>query len=172
MSQLFCNEKEKVHPFRYRLTRTWGSGPKVLWIMLNPSTATEYEDDPTIRRCVGLSQRMVEYCAEEYGGLEVVNLYAFRATDPKQLKAVNYPIEGNGDDNDNVIRTMAKLCAVVIAGWGANAPHDRVRKIWNMMADIKPLQCFGYCACGCPRHPLMLPGNSRFVEWRGLPEDR
>src|SRR5437868_12651695 len=64
--------------FRYRLTRQWGEGAALPFVMLNPSTADAEQDDPTIRKCVGFAKRM------GYDGIEVVNLYAYRATKPTQ----------------------------------------------------------------------------------------
>ena len=178
MNSLFDNDPvtktaEIDGTFRYRLSRTWADGPKVLWVLLNPSTATADKNDPTIRRCIGLTKAMGEYCAEEYGGIEVVNLYAFRATHPADLKAANYPISGTGDDNDNVIRVLAKSSEVklIIAAWGSHAPHARVRSVFEMLHDVRELQCYGWCKCGCPRHPLMLPDIARFAKWDGLPKD-
>jgi hypothetical protein len=66
--------------FRYRLGRRWGQGAAVCFVLLNPSTADEVVDDPTIRRCIAFARSL------GYGGLEVVNLYAYVATDPAELR--------------------------------------------------------------------------------------
>ena len=77
--------------FRYRLGRRWGEGPTIAFVLLNPSTADDQRDDPTIRRCIGFARRL------GFGGLEVVNLYAYVATDPAELRRVGYLV---GDEND------------------------------------------------------------------------
>jgi hypothetical protein len=80
--------------FRYRLGRRWSDGPTVAFVLLNPSTADEVVDDPTVRRCIRFSER------DGYGGLEVVNLYAYVATDPADLRRAGCtlwgPATGNG----------------------------------------------------------------------------
>ena len=70
--------------FRYRLGRRWSDGPVLAFIMLNPSCADEHVDDPSVRRCIGFAHRL------GYGGLQVVNLYAFLATDPAELRRAGY----------------------------------------------------------------------------------
>ena len=89
--------------FRYRLGRRWSDGPVLAFIMLNPSCADEHIDDPSVRRCIGFAQR------RGYGGLEMVNLYAFLATDPAELRRAGYPI---GPDNDQRMRPFMRA-----AGW-------------------------------------------------------
>lgn len=98
--------------FRYRLGRQWGEGGVLLFVMLNPSTADADVDDATIRRCVKFAQ------AHGFGALEVVNLYAFRATDPKDLRRAGYLA---GPENDAHIAAAASECAAICVAWGANA---------------------------------------------------
>src|SRR5450755_1416997 len=86
--------------YRYRLTRTWGSsGSHAVWVMLNPSTADALADDPTIRRCTGFSRAL------GLDGLVVVNLFALRATEPRELR--RHP-EPAGPANDWFIQEAAK----------------------------------------------------------------
>ena len=112
--------------YRYRLWRKWGCGSPLLFVMLNPSTADAEVDDATIRRCLGFAD------AHGFGELEVVNLYAYRATDPADLKRAGYPV---GPDNDAHIEDAMHACAAVErrrngdlplspAGWQADEPRD------------------------------------------------
>ncbi len=89
MSDLFVTKEAVISDcgrYRYRLTRRWGDGPLLSFIMLNPSTADAEVDDPTIRRCMGFARR------DGYGGIVVGNLYAFRTTKPKALFAADNPL--------------------------------------------------------------------------------
>ena len=101
--------------YRYALWREWiGGDGYVMFIGLNPSTADETQDDPTIRRCIAFAK------AWGYGGLSMTNLFAFRATDPKKMKAVADPI---GPENDAHLLRLARDAGVIVAAWGANGTH-------------------------------------------------
>lgn len=156
--------------YRYELRRTWGDGRRVLpFIMLNPSTADALVDDPTIRRCAGFARDM------GYGGIQVVNLYAYRATDPKQLKANGWPT--GGPRNDNLIREVlagAWLAHIpVIAAWGAHPQPDRVAWLMDQPGVAGPddgsrgLTALRVTKQGAPGHPLYLPGSCRPQPWPG-----
>jgi len=160
----------KDRAYRYRLWRTLRLGPKrVLFIMLNPSKAGAHESDMTVMKCVGF--------AERYGFdfVDVVNLYAFIATDPKQLWQAKEPI---GPRNDEAIRYSLNRCAftpgtVVCAAWGnsiADEEDPRVRAVLRFAraAGIKEIQCLGETAHGCPRHPSRIGYDHRFQTWRKL----
>ena len=102
--------------YRWRLTRVWGQGARVCWIMLNPSTADASVDDPTIRRCRGFSQ------AWGFGGLHVVNLFPLRASEPRVLREVNASIRrgiGLGRSNREWIKECAADAGKVVCAWGA-----------------------------------------------------
>jgi hypothetical protein len=142
--------------FRYRLTREWDSALKPLvFIMLNPSTADAAEDDPTIRKCIGFATRL------GFGGIEVFNLFAFRATKPADLRNAGYPI---GPDNDSIITgrleaMQAHERGYVICAWGANARNlNRPRELasYLALAGVR-LRALRLLADGIPEHPLMLP---------------
>lgn len=140
--------------YRYTLCRSWGEGPAVAFICLNPSTATETLDDPTVRRCIGFAK------AWGYGTYWMLNLFAFRATDPRVMKAHAEPI---GPNNDEVIRKIVSACDLVVAAWGVHGSHrGRDREVAGMVSG---LQCLGKAAGGQPKHPLYLPGNSKLVPW-------
>ncbi len=141
--------------YRYSLTRRWEpSGPVALWVMLNPSTANAEVDDPTIRRCISFSQRF--RCA----ALEVVNLFAYRSTDPKKLRAVDDPI---GPDNLRTILVSAKNASLVIAAWGEHERHSfdvaREDALVRSLACFAPVLCLGRTKRGFPRHPLYVAGS-------------
>lgn len=135
---------------RYYLWRRWADmGDATLWIMLNPSTADAERDDATIRRCVNFTKawgctRMV-----------VVNLFALRATDPRELKTVDKPI---GANNDAVIKHQATNCGFkyVVAAWGNHGKlFNRQQEVAALLGDV-PLVCLGVTKSGCPKHPLRL----------------
>lgn len=140
--------------FRYRLGRRWGTGSPLLYVMLNPSTADAEDDDPTIRRCIGFGQ------SHRYNAIEVVNLYAFRATLPKDLKAAKYPV---GDDNNTHIAEAVAEAGAVCVAWGAQAKDpSRPSAVLKMIraAGVVPM-VLGLTASGNPRHPLTLPVTCR-----------
>ena len=148
--------------YRYGLWRYWDqSKPAAVFIMLNPSTADAEADDPTIRRCMGFAR------AWEYGGIEVVNLFAYRATDPLAFSCVTDPI---GPRNDDAIKQFTtRNPASIIAAWGAVRPMFRAR-IATVMSAIRTtygreLFCLGVTKDGSPRHPLYVRGDTRPEPW-------
>lgn len=148
--------------FRYRLWRRWEPESRVLmFVMLNPSTADASHDDPTIRKCIGFAKRL------GYGGIEVCNLYAYRATDPRDLKKARYP---HGALNDATVLGLAEITVnrggQVIAAWGAHAQPNRAQdfRVDFACAGI-PLHHLGLTKSGQPRHPLMLPYSAQATEW-------
>lgn len=142
--------------YRYHLSRRWDeAGHEACFIMLNPSTADASEDDPTIRRCVGFSR------AWGLGALVVVNLYAYRATDPKALWRAARRLDIVGPENDYHIKQAVEGKPTVIAAWGA-LPRER----WARSSEVKKLivasatlSCLGKTSCGNPRHPLYLKSD-------------
>lgn len=143
--------------YRYRLGRRWGDGrggATVLWIMLNPSTADEQRDDPTIRRCIGFSR------AWGFGAAEMVNLFALRSTDPGVLRVVADPV---GPANGAHILEAAGEAAVLIAAWGGDRfAQARGGEILSHLRD-RPVWCLGLTQSGAPRHPLYVPGRVRRI---------
>lgn len=144
--------------YRYRLGRTWGPGTYLLYVMLNPSTADAEEDDPTIRRCVGFAK------AHGYGGLQVVNLYAYRATDPRDLKAAGYPV---GPDNDSHIKAALAGADAVCVAWGDRARGlSRPAEVLAMIQRAgRAIGCLAVTKHGLPAHPLMLAASCRLSEY-------
>lgn len=133
--------------WRYVLWRRWDkNNPKMIaFIGLNPSTADETENDPTVRRRIGYAKRW------DYGGMYMLNLFAFRATDPKKMKKVQDPV---GKDNDRMIAVCAFKADKVVFCWGNHGAHrgrsQEIRK------KIGPAECFGFTKAGEPKHPLYL----------------
>lgn len=143
--------------FRYRLERRWGNGPPLLFIMLNPSTADATVDDPTIRRCRHFA------LAHRFDALEVVNLFAFRATEPIDLRRAGYPV---GQDNDFHLRAAIDAAGSVCVAWGANGGlhwvEKRVQEVMPMLfrRQVQP-QCLQITRAGHPSHPLMLRNDCK-----------
>ena len=132
--------------YRYNLVREWDiSLPRVLFIILNPSTADEVEDDPTVRRCIQFAKDW------GYGALCMTNIFAFRATDPAVMKAYPEPI---GQDTDATLAELAKNAGVVVAAWGNHGSHlGRDRQVVALLSD---LHCLKVTKAGQPSHPLYL----------------
>ena len=144
--------------YRYVLWRTWGDGPRVMFVGLNPSTEDATKDDPTIRRCINFAQR------EGFGGLYMVNLFAYRATSPKDMKQAEDPT-GN-PENIRWIRYILEDVEKVIFAWGAYGVFmewNEVRII-DLLENTKPM-CFGKTSNGYPLHPLYLPNDAQLVPY-------
>ena len=139
--------------YRYSLWREWG--PRTTYAMfigLNPSTADADVDDPTIRRCVGFAKGF------GFGRIEVVNLFAFRATKPADLRAAGYPV---GEFNDLHIVSAGARAAVVCVAWGAAAGGlARPLEVLALLreAGLQP-RCLRVTSSGHPQHPLYLPAS-------------
>jgi hypothetical protein len=151
--------------YRYALWRCWdGTKAPLVFVMCNPSTANAEVDDPTIRKCVGFAKR------GNYGGIIVVNLYAFRATDPAKLKSATL---ANGPDNDRALTTAMwvarESAATVIVAWGTAARDNGPRyemEVDNLVVAAHwsgvALQSLKIAKDGVtPCHPLMLPYSSQ-----------
>lgn len=145
--------------YRYRLQRT-GLCPgsdRVLFVMLNPSKADGRVDDPTIRRCMGFARGLG--CAE----LEVVNLFAWRATKPAELHGLPDPV---GSDNDWHIADAAARVGPVVCAWGASRMVDR-RRLHRVLELLpRPLHCLAVTKAGAPKHPLYVPAAAPLCVWR------
>ena len=132
--------------YRYALWREWAGGDGyAMFVGLNPSTADEVHDDPTIRRCVAFAKSW------GYGALCMANLFAFRATDPQDMMAADDPI---GPDNDTYLRSLADTAGVVVAAWGVHGAYTgRDAKVLGM---LPALHCLALTKAGHPGHPLYL----------------
>lgn len=144
--------------YRYALWRCWNSAaPELTFVMLNPSTADAMRNDATIRRCIGFAKRL------EYGGIRVVNLFAYRCTDPRALwLALRKGVDIVGPENDRFVRAAVATRTVVCA-WGRTAerPPSIEARITRLRNDAwrtgGTLRCLGILAAGDPAHPVRLP---------------
>jgi len=140
--------------YRYALERSTGIiGPNLAWLMLNPSKATFVgDDDPTIRKVVGFTRRA------GYGVALVVNLFAWRATDPKDCLA--NLADAEGPDNCAAIMQAAAISAGVVCAWGAQPwARPQAKRVLTWLeehpAGPRRLLCLGTNRDGSPLHPLM-----------------
>lgn len=144
--------------WRYELGRRWDYAlPLAMFIGLNPSTADEVENDPTIRRCIAFAKSWGA------GGLLMANIFAYRSTDPSVLKgsrdrtAVSKPV-AIGPDNDNSLLSMSTQAVWTVAAWGIHgAIHHRGVRVAQMIPD---LLCLGTTKQGFPKHPLYLRADT------------
>jgi len=134
--------------YRYSLTLCWNEGGRrLLWVMLNPSKATEAANDPTIERCERRARQL------GYGSLEVVNLFGLRETSPAVLKASDFP---EGTDNMSKIISSAASADTILAAWGVHGAHlGQDRRVLSALIEAgKPIFHLGQTKDGHPRHPL------------------
>ena len=180
--------------YRYRLSREWrlhplpaqwemwteedgspaldGEGKQIgeplacVFVMLNPSTADNQADDPTIRRCVAFAQRL------GFDKLIVVNLFAFRATDPKAIIRAPPDSDPVGHENQRHINRALDEAGMIVCAWGAHGGHldqDETMLGWIESANWKnaPVVALGLTADGFPRHPLYLRADAEPVPYAG-----
>lgn len=156
--------------YRYRLWRSWEGGPRLGWVMLNPSTADANLDDQTIKRCCHYARR------DGFGGIEVANLFAWRATKPFDLPedyATAY-----GPENAEALDNLFARCATVVLAWGATLRTVvGKRPTWPWLPEIVgpityradlvsvELRCLGFTSDGSPRHPSRLDNDAPFARF-------
>lgn len=134
--------------WRYTLWRRWEEpeyDSRVMFIGLNPSTADEVENDPTVRRCINFAKDW------GYGGMFMMNAYGFRATDPKVMKAAADPV---GPGNNEALASIANEADLIVAAWGNHCTAERASEICELINA--PIMCLGQTASGMPKHPLYL----------------
>lgn len=145
--------------YRFSLTRVWDpAGPRVLFVMLNPSTATELRNDPSVARC----ERRARVLG--FGAFGVCNIFAWRETDPARMRAVADPV---GDGNDAAIRAAGAGADRIVCAWGAHGAHlGRGRTVEALLrATGRPLYHLGLTRDGHPRHPLYVAYATEPVPW-------
>lgn len=151
--------------YRYNLCRffaqRFSDSSRLVFVMLNPSTADGTQDDPTVRKCRTIAE------AHGAGSIEIVNLYAYRATDPRALITAADPV---GPDNDSWIRTACERGrGPIIAAWGASGRKvpsfpGRVARVTEMIRPYGP-RCLGLTKGGFPKHPLFASIPARLPEF-------
>jgi hypothetical protein len=145
--------------YRYELTRVWdGAGRKALFVMLNPSTATEVQNDPTVERCERRARAL------NFGAFRVCNIFALRQTDPKLMRAHPEPV---GPANDAAILDGCGWADTIVCAWGTHGEHlDRGRQVEALMRGTgAPLFTLGRTRQGHPRHPLYIGYAARPEPW-------
>lgn len=136
--------------YRYLLVRTWDESKGFLNVIgLNPSTADECEDDPTIRRCIDFARRW------GLGGLIMTNLFAYRATKPVDMLQAVEPV---GEMNNAALKSAAAESKFILAAWGANGGYlGRDKQVIQM---LPPMMCLKKTKGGHPGHPLYIPAET------------
>jgi hypothetical protein len=149
-------EISKCGKYRYQLSRIWDNDKsKIMFIMLNPSTADDTNDDPTIKRCINFTKEW------NYGGLYVCNLFAFRATNPKDLLTLENPF---GDENIEFIKQYTAEVEVIVCAWG----NKKILK--SILKNQNPFELLSFASLKLhylelskngttPKHPLYLKAD-------------
>ena len=128
----------------------------VLFVMTNPSVATEERNDNTIRRDIDFANRW------GFGWLVVCNAFAYRATDPEELSKVDDPC---GPENDAHILREAQAANLVVVAWGEPGAYlGRSGALCTLLTGIT-LYCLGINASGQPKHPLYVPKTQALTVW-------
>ena len=136
--------------YRYSLTRVWDpDGRRALFVMLNPSTATEVQNDPTVERCERRARAL------GFGAFRVTNIFAWRDTDPRKMRAAADPV---GPQNDTTIAQSALWADQIVCAWGTHGAHlGRGEAVERLLRDTKcPLYHLGLSKAGHPKHPLYI----------------
>ena len=152
--------------YRYRLWRQWDDlRPILVWVMMNPSTADDVDDDSTIRRVVDFSKRF------GFGGIDVLNVFALRSTDPRRLLAHPDPF---GPDNERTLMDARHrhLLSNLVVAWGNPLGGRRLANYYQRarvaLCTQNP-QCLGANKNGHPKHPLYLRAAAALRPWPCLP---
>ncbi len=147
--------------YRYSLTRIWDvAGRKALFVMLNPSTATEVQNDPTVERCERRARAL------GFGAFQVTNIFAWRDTDPRKMRAAVDPV---GPENDAAILAGVNWADQIIAAWGTHGAHlDRGPAVERLLRGTgRPLFHLGLTKDGHPKHPLYIAYTQQPEPWGG-----
>lgn len=145
--------------YRYALTRAWDeTGGKVSFIMLNPSTATEVQNDPTVERC----ERRARILG--FGAFRVTNIFAWRDTDPRLMRKASDPV---GPANDDTITQACLWADCVVCAWGTHGEHlNRGSEVETLVraTNVTPYH-LGLSKAGHPKHPLYIGYATQPVPW-------
>lgn len=139
--------------YRYALWRIWDdTKPFAMFIGLNPSTADEIENDPTVRRCINFAKSW------GCGGLYMTNIFAFRSTDRSVMKSHPLPI---GDENDKYLLELALAAGVIVCAWGTDGAHlGRGEQVKSLLSTHE-LMCLNHTKHGHPQHPLYVKADKQ-----------
>lgn len=141
--------------YRYSLEREWNlDAPRIGFIMLNPSTADATKNDPTIRRCIRFAQFW------GYGAIEVVNLFAYRATNPDQLRCVADPI---GSENTYYLLNMIQQVEAIVVAWGNQGNFRQQNQVVTRLLSNHSVYCLGMTRLRHPRHPLYVRSDTALM---------
>lgn len=169
MTELLLSGAEFSEPdriYRYKLWRRWSEGPLLMVVGLNPSTADETQDDPTVRRCIGYAK------AWGYAGLMMTNAFAFRATNPKVMLFFPEPILA-WSQNLAIIERESRLViresGAVLAAWGNHGSHRIQSRCLRQRLHLcgGGVACLGLTKSGEPKHPLYLAANTKPIPFIG-----
>lgn len=145
--------------YRYSLTRVWDpNGARALFVMLNPSTATEIQNDPTVERCERRARAL------GFGAFRVCNIFAWRATDPRNMRAQPDP---TGPENDAAIAEGCAWADKVVCAWGTHGAHlDRGPAVERLIraTGVTPNH-LGLSKAGHPKHPLYISYAQLLIPW-------
>jgi hypothetical protein len=136
--------------YRYHLWRHWNpQKPTLVYVLLNPSTADELRDDPTIKRCIVRGFQL------DFGGIEILNLFAMRSTYPHSLSTAPDPV---GPANDAMIALKCRAAGMVICGWGKTGNlYNRAQGVLALIRDVGAVpHALKLNTDGTPQHPLYL----------------
>ncbi len=143
--------------YRYLLWRNWGNGDRrVAFVGLNPSTADEVKNDPTVTRCINFARNW------GYDGILMLNAYGLRSTDPRGLLEVEDPV---GPGTDDAIRKACEIVERVVVCWGNHCTPQREARLVRLIGH-RTLLSFGCNQRGTPRHPLYLPRTAPLSPWQ------
>jgi hypothetical protein len=157
ISQFQGSVMDQERRYRFLLWRFWDERPRVLFVLLNPSTGNEMTNDPTIVRLCDFSERW------GYGGFYLCNLYPQVTPDPKQL----LPETRNHGANTPAIQMALKLTVLTVCGWGDGIRRipDGDHRAYAVYDMLESPMCFGLTKSGNPKHPLYLPVDTDLAEF-------
>lgn len=147
--------------YRYRLWRIWDAElPRMYWVMLNPSTADADRDDPTVKACMDFAKRA------NNGGIEIVNLFAYRTKSPAELKSVGYLVGPENDATLTAVFERIEAGSRTVAAWGTHGTPERMAAVrWMALMAAEPLFHLGLNRDGSPMHPLYVSRVRKFKRW-------